>query len=419
MNIFDEYISAAKASEYREVKKYSGMITHEQALLDIKNLCYIMNNRYSGKDYWERKGINFDSCYNEISKGIGEDNEIYIGDLCRIIHRTFDIGIVDNHLSFASPSTGKLGFSKKYSAYFTNIIAEKRGGEYIVYKSNEAGIKTGDIINSKENLYPTLSPIGRSFYLVGRSSWTSLNFINIKVNEKEVTVSVHRCGAVKKIEEDYICLQHTNLQGIDVIRSNCCESNEAYVEENVIDFGNKFSKTKALIWDNLSNCGGYSRYPKNFIKGLNGYVNSEEYCAKLISPITENKACKREWILNDAKPYDYEKAKYEGVLYFLINSDTASSGETSVLFAKSVKKLVLIGENSFGCNTFGNVAAYALPNSGIVLRIPNMINLCKNPEDCIEGIGFTPDFWVDNDEVQAETIKWLNNKETYIPSLNA
>ena len=63
-----------------------------------------------------------------------------------------------------------------------------------------------------------------------------------------------------------------------------------------------------------------------------------------------------------------------------------------------------------GCNTFGNVAGYELVHSHIVCRIPNTVNLCANPDDCMEGYGFTPDYWVDSDDVEGEVIKWIQRK---------
>ena len=79
-----------------------------------------------------------------------------------------------------------------------------------------------------------------------------------------------------------------------------------------------------------------------------------------------------------------------------------------MLYARSCKNLLLIGENTMGCNTFGNVASYELPHSRIVCRIPNVINLCLKPDDCLEGYGFTPDYWVDSEDVEGEVLNWLN-----------
>jgi hypothetical protein len=67
-------------------------------------------------------------------------------------------------------------------------------------------------------------------------------------------------------------------------------------------------------------------------------------------------------------------------------------------------------------NTFGNLASYRLSYSDIILRIPNTINLCKNPDDCIEGKGLTPDYWVDSEDVQSEVISCLNHHGIIIKS---
>ena len=129
---------------------------------------------------------------------------------------------------------------------------------------------------------------------------------------------------------------------------------------------------------------------------------------KLISPVTEKCDCQRKWIcLSDGAPYERERGSYKGTVYMLVNSETASAGETAVLYARSLRNLVLIGENTMGCNTFGNVAGYVLKNSHIVCRIPNVINLCENLDECGEGRGFVPDYWVDSHDVEGQVLKWL------------
>lgn len=416
--IFKDYISEPRDSVFKDIKKYSGAISQQQALSDFEELQYIIDNRYSGKEYWEGNGISFDKCFTEIKCFVKSRNEIYISDFCRAIHGAFNVGIVDNHFSFASPLTGRLHFSKKYTAYFADIIVEKIHDRFVVIASKDNAVKPNDIVDGTKSLYPTLSPQRKEYYLIGCRLWNECNNMKISVNGQLRDILLHRCRANEKIETKDICLQQSTVNGIPVVRSNCCD----YVfpinkNDDISSIGRKYSKYDKAIWNNLSNEGGYSKIPRDFLFGLNDYVCCEEYCAKLISPITENKPCKRQWILTDSAVCERDKGRYNGTLYFLMNSDTASSGETSILYAKSLKSVVFIGENSMGCNTFGNIASYQLSNSNIILRVPNMINLCKNPDDCVEGKGFTPDYWVDSVDVQSEVISWLNNPETYTPRL--
>lgn len=416
--IFDEYISASVDSHYRKIKNYNGILTQQQALYDFDELCYIMNNRYSGKEYWERHGISFDKCYSDIKAFIESMEEIYIRDFCYFIHHAFDKGIADCHLSFASPLTGRLHYAKEYAAYFADIIVEKSEGKYLVIISMDKNVNVGAVINDADSLYATLAPVGKAYFLIGCRSWDKCESISVRVNGKTTKVKLHRCRANAKTETADVCLKESSVNGIPIVRSNCCDYvSPLNIDHDISAIGKKYSHSSCIIWNNLSNEGGYSRIPEQFVFGLNGYVACEEYCAKLVSPITENKDCKREWIITNSAAYEREKGTYNGTLYFLMNRDTASSGESSVLFVKSLRNVVFIGENSMGCNTFGNVASYQLTNSNIILRVPNMINLCKNPGDCVEGKGFTPDFWVDNTDVQGEVVKWLNNPHSFIPNL--
>ncbi|MCM1375145.1 MAG: S41 family peptidase [Muribaculum sp.] len=406
--IFDEYISEERMVEYQPVQIYCGVITKEQALQDIEQLIYIIDNRYCGKEYWENKGIEFSSCYQEIRDYVLHEEEIYISDYCRAIHRAFDRGIVDNHFAFASPLTGRLGYHKQYNAYFADLLIEKRVDKFYVIKSGYSDIVVGDEVQNEDVLFPTLAPMGKRRYLVGKRSYGELVSMLISVNGIVREVGLHKCRAGKKIEDRDICLYEKERAGIPIIRANCCDFVGNLREHtDIVAIGKRYSSSERLILNYLSNEGGYNRITREFIQGLNGYAHLEEYSAKLISPITEGKDCKRQWIVSDCQTYEYEKAMYKGTLYMLVNSDTASSGESAVLYARSVKNLVLIGENTMGCNTFGNVASYVLGNSGIVCRVPNVVNLCRNPEDCQEGKGFEPDFWVDSTDVEGEVVEWL------------
>jgi len=416
-SILAPFISEPTRAPLHKIKKYKGAIPRKAALGDLAQLRYVIDNRYSGKEYWERQGISFQACYAQISALIESRSEIYVSDFCRTIHSAFDIGIVDNHFCFASPMTGRLGFSKVYSAYFADILAEKIDGAYIVAASKDQRVKKGSRITNTDCLFPTLSPAGKEYFLVGRRSWEPIGSMQLQMNDEIVVVDVHKCRASAVKKSGDICLAKEQKNGLSIVRSNCCDFAPPLDKKtDITAIGKTCADTDRLIWDNLSNEGGYSRIPRDFIHGLNGYVCCEEYSAKLVSPLIKGRPCKRKWILSDADHCEPEKGAYNGTLYFLMNSDTGSSGETSVLYAKSLKNAIFIGENSMGCNTFGNVASYQLKHSGIVLRVPNMINLCKNPDDCAEGKGFTPDFWVDALDVQAEVIRWLRNRKTYMPA---
>jgi len=407
--IFKAYISEPCFRENISINRSIETISKKYAESDLTVLRYLMENRYCGWEYYENKGIEWNKCFENIHNYISQEREIPISEFCRVIHKAFNIGIVDNHLSFCSPLTGRLSFSKQFTAYFADFKVERIDNTYYAVESNCENVADGDIIDAGDNLYPTLSSTSNNKYLVGIRSFIPMSEMMVIINGKSTAVSLHRCRANHRTEFRDVCLKHSVKNGTDILRSNCCDYVGGLSEKTDYEgMGKQFRDKDLLILNYLSNEGGYNRITREFIKGLNDYSHCSEYSITLISPVTEGRSCERKWVtISEAEPYDYSKATFDGKLIMLVNSDTASSGESAVLYARSCRNMILIGENTMGCNTFGNVAGYELPNSHIICRIPNTVNLCEDPEECVEGYGFTPDYWVDSDDVEGEVLRWL------------
>lgn len=409
--ILEEYLSLPTDSAYRPVGEYNGAITRNQALEDLDELIYLMENRYCGRNFWERNGVCFSEIYTEIRMFIEAREQVYISDFCRLIHSSFDCGIIDNHLGFASPLTGLLRFARQYLAYFAEVLVEEKEDQNIVIRSGVSQLPIGSVIDSSDCLFPTLAPKGKKRFLVGIRSFQPVQEITVTVDGKEIILPVHRCRASLKNDDHDICMAAREHNSIPILRSNCCDYVGGLTEQTDFEaMGKNYRDRKVLVLNYLFNEGGYNRITREFIQGLNDYVHAPEYSMKLISPVTEGCDCKREWVtLSMPTPYEREKGMFNGKLIMLVNSGTASSGETAVLYGRSVSDFLLIGENTMGCNTFGNVRNYMLKNSGILCRIPNVINLCENPGDCKEGYGFEPDYWVDSENMEEEVVRWLES----------
>lgn len=402
-----EFLAPPASAKWRRVRRYKGAITQKQALHDLAELRYIIGNRYSGLDYWRRQGVDFDACYAEIRAFIAKREEVLVRDFCRAIHQTFAAHVVDNHLAFACHATGRLGCSKVKHAYFTDIVVDEA---HRVITSAAEGVNIGDEIacTGEAGFYPTLSPADQQYYLVGCRAWEVQTALRVLVNGQGQNLPLHRCRAGIGTRGEDICLAQSEVDGVPIVRSNCCDFVPPLrSEQGAFDLGRRLSNSAKLIWDNTYNEGGYSRISEHFIKGLNGYAHAAEDWAKLRSPLTEHRPCKRRWETHTESDADPAQGSYDGTLYFLMNSGTASSGETSVLFAKALRRAVFIGEHTMGCNTFGSVASYQLRHSGIALWVPHIINIPRPPLECEEGIGFVPDFWVDEEDVQRAVMRWL------------
>ncbi len=246
--VLDQYITQPKRFEkYKTVSEAQSTITKEQAADDLSELIYLINNRYCGKEYWENQGIIFDSCYNEIAEFVSANKEIYISDFCRKIHSSFNKGIVDNHFSFASPLTGRLGFSKQYSAYFADFIVEKEDHVYRIIQSDDATVKVGAHVKSENCFYKTLSPKNKEYFLVGCRSFEPVKSIRLQIDDIMQNVAVHRCRAIEKKENFDLCMQLQTKDSIHVLRSNCCDYvNNINEKTDFISMGERHRQDQVL-----------------------------------------------------------------------------------------------------------------------------------------------------------------------------
>jgi hypothetical protein len=80
-------------------------------------------------------------------------------------------------------------------------------------------------------------------------------------------------------------------------------------------------------------------------------------------------------------------------LILVMNDLVASAGEGLIMRASQAENVVLVGENTMGALTFGNISNHQLPHSRLVVRLS--INFGLFPDRTFrEGKGLEPDLWV-------------------------
>jgi hypothetical protein len=75
------------------------------------------------------------------------------------------------------------------------------------------------------------------------------------------------------------------------------------------------------------------------------------------------------------------------------NGSVASAGEGLIMRLSQAENVVVVGENSMGCLTFGNGGAHQLPNSKLMVWLPINFGLYLDME-FREEEGLMPDLWV-------------------------
>ena len=414
---FKDFITSGdkREIEYRGIKKRAliSSLTKEQVMEDFECFKYILDNAYSGRDYFDKNVKSFDECYASILEFINSRDDINIMDMMKIYYKTFEDVIFDAHFKFVGLGE-VLSFYKHRSAYFADITIEKIVDKYIISSSKIDEIKVNDVITcSADSLFPTLSPKGRELYLYGVFTFDTPETADIIVNDIKLSIPVHRCRASEYTHPSNEYITHTVRDEINVVTMPMFDYQKNNYEEvmsSMYACGEKLKNENNVIWNIMANGGGTTGYPTKFIEGLNEYSNYKNMIAVLHSHVidanykSDDGKYYREWEYWMNTHDDKTKAKFDGTLYVLINSGNASSGECAIDYAHNVKNCVTIGENTMGCGTFGEVLSYQLPHTQMIICVASKIFLVENFK---EGEGFLPDYWVDSTDVLGEVVRWI------------
>lgn len=145
------------------------------------------------------------------------------------------------------------------------------------------------------------------------------------------------------------------------------------------------SDLPALQW-----CQRFSGQPFDWVCSVVRWPNRSEPLRSWVSSVAEPRTA-------PSGPGQVKPASpYAGTLFVLVDKGVASSGETFTHLAGQVPGAILLGENTAGCVSYGNVQERpALPHSGIVVRFGVTKFILDWVRPTREGIGFFPDYWLD------------------------
>ena len=418
------------------------MLSKEQALQDIDMLDYLFSTSYSGYEYWEVKGINFNVFFDKQKKIISLSDSINT--------LTFEQNISTLLKQFSDGHIAIDGYAYNYarghkSVYFSNILVKKTTDDrYLVIDSKNNHVSIGDYFtqeNPLQYLFPTLSPTGENHFLLGTMAYDYVYHRNLSFNDNILPISFNENRLLFNRHQDPKAFYIYQKDSINVLRINSLRNTLYPLMQEFITSGTQLKNEENLIIDVSDNGGGSSAFAQEFIKNLNGSVNWELKWAELVSPpiaeyyakylpiagsehaphylemvkrydsyyeTLKAKPVKR-WIFSVDKNID-SKGDFEGALYVLANRSTISGGEALVGSSVSVKNRILIGENTGGAGQFSSNTNFYLPNSKIIIRLPRHFIFIP---DFKEGIGFSPDYWLDSSEPISEILTWIKDRDNY------
>ncbi|MCK4506322.1 MAG: hypothetical protein KAW14_11970 [Candidatus Aegiribacteria sp.] len=445
-------------------------ISTSEVLQDIEMLKYLFENAYSGYTYWNNQSVDFSTVYDDLAELTDGNRNVSVVDMEHIIVDGLE-EIQDGHLAVTGHE--RYRFLSRKSPFFADVIVERIQSEneeigfeyeYCVIRSNCDSVEPGMIyVGSEDRLFRILSRNDCEQFQLGvfTNEYTTedyfqflakpvdeeithsnfrVSFPNDSAQVIPITLPLHECRLNRGEQQDHRIYYRVEIDGIDFIRISSFAVNH---HETLLEFaesGAALAETNRFIVDLMGNHGGSSVYGRDFIKGLNGVAQWRMYYAMLCSPATIGSIAAMP--INEGMPEEFEETinrmqqalerlrerpvrnwmyvrdelparqmgNYEGCAAFLIDRGVASSGEALIDYSKSVPGAVLIGENSAGVGSFGEVRRYWLPNSFISLSLPSKLFLAPGFE---EGIGYLPDYWLDSPEPVIEVARWLNNPDSY------
>lgn len=420
---------------------------------------YIIDNAFSGRDYWQSQGIDFNILYNKLKKIVENSKNDSVST--SVIEDT-----IFNHLSSINDGhTVIVGFKQRELVqnlipYYSEIVVEKKGQKFIVISSNQAGVKPGtEYKDSKHFLFKTISRKGSEQFLIGKQSTKSVNALSIKFGSGTVSLNLHpsRIGNLS-FENLPNLFEIDTLSTIPVVRSSSfSNSRDEKQLKQFMDAGKWFKEKPVFIWNIMDNRGGDGYFPGTFIENFNTSSQEDASILTLHSPVINQcywngknswlpwpesvmkglrddnypldsiPAFKREKIrgIREEKPFvksnpvkywevepkpKRKLGNYKGQVIILSNHFTNSAGNNAIAASKSIPSSLVIGENSGSAYTFSNVKYYCLKYSLIKVWLPSMLII--NPTNHMEK-GFLPDYWLDSDKPVEEVRKWLTNPDTY------
>ncbi|MFP4498456.1 MAG: S41 family peptidase [Vulcanimicrobiota bacterium] len=430
-----------KPTDYKNIPEITSYfcphtITSEQAEEDIEMVKYLFENAYSGREYWGNQGIDFDSMYKELKSLAGKNDKVEVEDIEKVITESLK-DINDGHLVMLGKARHR--FYEHKDAFFSDLLLEKKQGKFVVIRSNIRDVPVGSIYyGPSSNLFLTLSPEDKNHYLLGVLSYDYKVFEKFKFNNTYVFVPLHPCRLSKFQQWSKNVYYQQKYNGVQIVTVTSFLNKHRDELIKFLDFARTLRKTPYIILNVCNNHGGNSDFAKLFFIYLNDTAQWMKHSAELDSPAVLQTFLKedlnslpvgikkyyefklkclrqmrrnpvRKWRIANI-PLERSYGSYNGRAVVLINRNVMSSGESTVSFARSVKDSVIVGENTAGIGTFGDIREYGLKHSKIRFIMPYKLFINR---DCKEGEGFYPDYWLDSSRPLDEITRWLKQPDTY------
>jgi len=399
-------------------------VSAEEAAADVEHLFYLLSHGWCGYGYYATKG-DFDAARESILGTLEKEPRWSPDDLTQLVHE---------HLSFVHDCHLRLGdknFCRHLDFWYdTSLELGKRGGEYHFISDNvQYQVVSINGQPPADFTFPSLNAQGDAIYRVAVLSYSAPEPLVLiaqdgdEQSQLEIELSSSAFHSGDKFGEE-------RIGGIPVLRVRSFADYYADDLEQFLQAAVKYKGEPYVILDIRGNPGGNTRWPKGWIARFTGQSPSLKHIltefvsrttmmgranlfAEMLDSYPKDDA---HWIQAEIDGYQARAVAFDRPtvaphwtwLQFpgtqLIPNDTtliiiadrgvfsAGEGLLSYVF-RQVENVVVVGENSGGAVTFGQVSTHQLPHSHLRVTLPIKLNAMVDLE-WREERGYYPDLWV-------------------------
>lgn len=354
-------------------------------------------------------------------------------DYSYALYRNLSSVIVDCHFSI-----GNRRFSDEQShRYFIKNSEYEFDLKNNVYYTDINGLYyeliSIDDLAPENMMVPYLNDSGHMVWIIGYPSTTELKKSHdiVLYSEKEnklMKEKITLTSSSPMTRETDTMYNEYDLAGIRVVESRRCypKANESDMYEVMTEAAVNLRDKNIIIVDLRNNVGGSDGYGIRWLSSLLnqpfegprgvfcshrtkttyatfGYAHAMTPDYESFSPAESYESWSGPFI-GTSKVYENK----DRVFIVLANQYTVSAGEGFVDYLRQTENTIIVGTNTTGAYSTGNVAQIKLPYSKV--KISCGFNLHLEPDlSSIEGIGIKPDIWAPPDASLERVVKFIEN----------
>lgn len=397
-------------------------ITAQQAAQDVERLFYLFSHGYAGYAFFNQEG-EFEQVKTHILEALSAQSSWTPQAFSGILYENLSF-IVDCHTTI-----GEYRFAEHRDFWYDTRLELNPGNEGYQFISNGKRYTVLSINDADPASYilPSLNQEGEPIYRLGQlSAEKPAPLLLVAASEgqpRQFEIKLQRSDFDYYSEDVF---REDFIGGIPVVRARSFSDYSSGELSQFVQTGSDHRGEAVVVVDIRGNGGGNEHWPVTWIRRLTGrragavFAYSElesktsmagranafnywyrEQGMETYRDELEQYASILESLESGARQPGWTGPIYPGLplipndtsVIVITNGQVASAGEGLVLRISQLENVMVVGENSRGCLTFGNISMHKLPHSGLTVWLP--INFGIFPDQVFrEGAGLAPDLWV-------------------------